>query len=423
MSGRVRKRQSKGGVNAEGMNTKRVKSGKLGDQEISLENGTVDQPSSTASSSGVFLQNLPNELRLHVLSKMDEREKYKIGRVNRVLRNFMRNLPQFYRRTNLDRTILHCQIKRGGLFLVKYLRCAESSLRRQQFSEHEMFKGEMTAFKDYLSDNLLHLNARILHLEIAELDEMACDSFLQMRLSTDDVLVFELHKCSVHKDRLAQLLAHFSPKQLHLTGNFNRSILDAEVFPESASSLFIGCLLGQGSAEQEFQPDKSFFDRIHRIWGKSMKKAFDLEDPSDDERNPTVFLELTAITVTEKMLIDFIQSILHEPWDMTGEVHYHMNITIHGSRINHLRFCQNMQRIAQRLGVHFTPIVSFNEMFANSYMWYVMRTNGLKMLTITVNLRQTEQERYLIVPKLVLRDKSVDRNFLVKRNPRKRKAT
>ena len=56
-------------------------------------------------------------------------------------------------------------------------------------------------------------------------------------------------------------------------------------------------------------------------------------------------------------------------------------------------------------------------------MWYVMRTNGLKMLTITVNLRQTEQERYLIVPKLVLRDKSVDRNFLVKRNPRKRKAT
>ena len=55
----------------------------------------------------------------------------------------------------------------------------------------------MTAFKDYLSDNLLHLNARILHLEIADLDEMACDSFLQMRLSTDDVLVFEIHKCSV----------------------------------------------------------------------------------------------------------------------------------------------------------------------------------------------------------------------------------
>ena len=60
--------------------------------------------------------------------------------------------------------------------------------------------------------------------------------------------------------------------------------------------------------------------------------------------------------------------------------------------------------------------------FNYSYMWYVLRENGLEMLTITINLRQTEQERYLIVPKLVLRDKSVDKNFLVKRNPRKRKA-
>ena len=40
MSGRARRRQSKGDVSAEGMNTK---SGKLGNQEISLGNGTVDQ--------------------------------------------------------------------------------------------------------------------------------------------------------------------------------------------------------------------------------------------------------------------------------------------------------------------------------------------------------------------------------------------